>query len=217
MPANQTIPAASWQRLKDVLEEALSHRAPHVRAAVVQRRCAGDLLLLREAESMLAQAALLEDEPTDWIEDCADEATRTFWSEELSRVGERIGAYVVEREIGRGGMGAVYLAERADGQFEKQVAIKVLKRGTDTEEVLQRFATERRIVARLDHPNIARLLDAGTTEDGLPYFVMEFVNGVPVTQFARDAQLSIEARLKLFAKICGAVEVAHKSGSFTAT
>jgi eukaryotic-like serine/threonine-protein kinase len=211
MQTGQTIPAASWERLKDVLDEALSHSSPHVRAALVKRRCAGDPLLLREAESMLAQTQSLEREPSDWIENCADQATRTIWNDELSRVAERIGAYVVVREIGRGGMGAVYLADRADGQFEKQVAIKVLKRGTDTEDVLQRFATERRIIARLDHPNIARLLDAGTTADGLPYFVMEYVDGVPITTFVRGRQLSVGDRLRLFLKICGAVDVAHRA------
>ncbi len=168
-------------------------------------------MLLREVESLLAEADSLGKEPTDWLEDCADQATRTFWDEELSREGERIGAYVVVRQLGRGGMGAVYLAERADGQFEKRVAIKVLKRGTDTDDVLQRFAIERRIVARLDHPNIARLLDAGTTADGLPYFVMEFVDGIPVTDFASRQNLPIAARLTLFVKICRAVEVAHRA------
>ena len=198
--------------MKDILDEALAQPAGETRAALVRSRCTGDAELLREVESLLAGADSLDKEPTDWFEDCADQASAAFWDDDLSRDGERIGAYVVVRQLGRGGMGAVYLAERADGQFEKQVAIKVLKRGTDTEEVLQRFATERRIVARLDHPNIARLLDAGSTADGLPYFVMEFVDGVPVTQFARSAQLAIEARLKLFAKICAAVEVAHRSG-----
>jgi len=99
----------------------------------------------------------------------------------------------------------------ADGQFEKQVAIKVLKRGTDTEEVLRRFASERHILARLDHPNIARLLDAGTTEDGLPYFVMEYVCGSPVTHFVREENLTIPERLNLFLKIASAVEFAHQN------
>ena len=173
----EMIAPAKWDRLKDILDEALAEPSTSARAAVIARRCQGDALLVREAQSLIAEAETFEKEPTDWLEECAEEATRAFWSEELSRDGQRIGAYVVVRQLGRGGMGAVYLAERADGQFEKQVAIKVLKRGTDTEEILHRFAIERRIVARLDHPNIARLLDAGTTEDGLPYFVMEFVDG----------------------------------------
>jgi TolB-like protein/Flp pilus assembly protein TadD len=107
-------------------------------------------------------------------------------------------------------MGAVYLAERADGQFEKRVAIKILKRGTDTEEVLRRFRIERQILANLEHPNITRLLDAGTTTDGLPYFVMEFIEGTPITHFVQRENVDLRSRLKLFLKICSAVDLAHR-------
>jgi serine/threonine protein kinase len=107
-------------------------------------------------------------------------------------------------------MGAVYLAKRADGQFEKEVAIKLLKRGTDTDEILRRFQAERRILARLDHRNIARLLDAGTTDDGLPYFVMEYVAGIPITDYVREWQLSVAQRLQLFLRVCEAVQFAHQ-------
>jgi eukaryotic-like serine/threonine-protein kinase len=122
-----------------------------------------------------------------------------------------VGAYVIVRELGRGGMGTVFLAERADGQFEKQVAIKILNRGADTAEILRRFQAERQILARLDHPNIARLLDAGTTGDGLPYFIMDYIVGAPVTRFAVAQTLSTRQRLELFLKICGAVEFAHRN------
>ncbi len=108
-------------------------------------------------------------------------------------------------------MGTVFLAERADGQFEKQVAIKVLNRGADTAEILRRFRAERQILARLDHPNIARLLDAGTTDDGLPYFIMDYIVGAPVTRFAAAQKLSTRQRLELFLKICAAVEFAHRN------
>ena len=118
------------------------------------------------------------------------------------RGGERVGAYVIVRELGRGGMGTVFLAERADGQFEKQVAIKILSRGADTAEILRRFRAERQILAKLDHPNIARLLDAGTTDDGLPYFIMDYIVGAPVTRFAVAQELSTRQRLELFLKIC---------------
>jgi eukaryotic-like serine/threonine-protein kinase len=119
-------------------------------------------------------------------------------------------AYAVVNELGRGGMGAVYLAQRADGQFEKRVAIKVLKRGTDTDEVLRRFRIERQILANLEHPNITRLLDAGTTTDGLPYFVMEFVEGTPITKFVQCKNMDLRGRLQLFLKVCSAVELAHR-------
>src|SRR4030095_3600932 len=114
------------------------------------------------------------------------------------------------KELGRGGMGAVYLAERADGQFEKRVAIKVLKRGTDTDEVLRRFRIERQILANLEHPNITRLLDGGTTEDGLPYFVMEFIEGTPITKFVQRENIDLRGRLMIFLKVCAAVDLAHR-------
>ena len=150
-----------WHRLKDILAEALEYPSPIDRAALLKSRCANDAPLRAEAESLVKEAEALRKDPTDSLEDCAEHATAFLWQDETPRNGWRIGAYVVTKELGRGGMGAVYLAERADGQFEKEVAIKVLKRGTDTDELLQRFAAERHILARLDHPNIAHLLDAG--------------------------------------------------------
>ena len=200
-----------WQLLKEIVADALEEGSPAARTAFVKSRCADDARLLSEAESLVKEAEALLREPTDTLEDCAEQATAALWRDEAPRTGWRIGAYEVVRELGRGGMGAVYLAARADGQFEKQVAIKVLKRGTDTEEVLRRFAAERHILARLDHPNIARLLDAGTTDDGLPYLVMEYVSGAPVTRFVREHELSIPERLEIFLKVCSAVEVAHHS------
>src|SRR3954471_7584714 len=173
-----------WQRLKSVLADALEQKSHAERTAVLASRCSGDETLLAEAASLLEEAEALLNEPHDTFEDCAEHATVTLWRDETPRAGWRVGAYAVVRELGRGGMGTVYLASRADGQFEKEVAIKVLKRGTDTDEVLRRFAGERHILARLDHPNIAHLLDAGTTDDGLPYFVMEYVAGAPVTRYA---------------------------------
>jgi serine/threonine protein kinase/Flp pilus assembly protein TadD len=131
--------------------------------------------------------------------------------DEHDRIGERLGTYEIVRELGRGGMGAVYLANRADGQFKKRVAIKVIKRGTDTDEVLRRFRIERQILANLEHPNITHLLDAGTTGDGLPYFVMEFIEGTPITRFVRQEDIDFEGRLKLFLKVCSAVDLAHRN------
>ena len=107
-------------------------------------------------------------------------------------------------------MGTVFLAARADGQFEKQVAIKLLKRGTDTDEIVRRFRAERQILAQLEHQSIARLIDAGTTSDGLPYFVMEYVSGQPITTFICEHGLTIPERLELFLKVCAAVEHAHR-------
>src|SRR5262245_35089982 len=129
-----------------------------------------------------------------------------------SLAGCRIGPYKLIREIARGGMGAVYLAARADEEYRKQVAIKIVKRGMDTEAIVRRFRKERQILAGLDHPNIARLLDGGTTEDGLPYFVMEYVEGLPLDTYCDTHKLSIAERLQLFRTVCSAVQHAHERG-----
>ncbi len=200
-----------WDLLKTILGEALEQNSSAARIALVESRCGGDTDLLEEAESLLAEAEAILKERSDSFEDCAQNAASTFWQEGPPRGGERVGAYVIVRELGRGGMGTVFLAERADGQFEKQVAIKILNRGADTAEILRRFRAERQILANLDHPNIARLLDAGTTDDGLPYFIMDYIVGVPVTRFAVAQKLSTRQRLELFLKICAAVEFAHRN------
>ena len=200
-----------WDLLKTILGEALEQSSSAARIALIETRCGEDTDLIEEAESLLAEAEALLNEDTDSFEDCAEKAASAFWQQGPPRGGQRIGAYVVVRELGRGGMGTVFLAERADGQFEKQVAIKILNRGADTAEILRRFQAERQILARLDHPNIARLLDAGTTDDGLPYFIMDYIVGAPVTRFAVAQKLSTRQRLELFLKICAAVEFAHRN------
>ena len=200
-----------WQRLKAILADALEEKSPAARTALIERSCADDADLLHDAESLLVEAEALLRDASDDLEACAEDAATRIPREDVSQIGKRVGAYVIIREIGGGGMGTVYLAARADGYFEKQVAIKLLNRGADTEEVLDRFRSEREVLARLDHPNIAGLFDAGTTADGLPYFVMEYVDGTPVTRFVEENQESIPARLALFLKICAAVGVAHRS------
>jgi serine/threonine protein kinase/tetratricopeptide (TPR) repeat protein len=125
-------------------------------------------------------------------------------------VERRIGAYRILRELGHGGMGTVHLAARADDQYQKRVAIKVI-RGLDSAEVVRHFRRERQIVAGLDHPNIARLFDGGSTDDGLPYFVMEYVEGQPIDRFCDERRLSVEERLKLFQGVCAAVQYAHRN------
>ncbi|PYJ88655.1 MAG: serine/threonine protein kinase, partial [Verrucomicrobia bacterium] len=198
-----------WQRLKSILGDALEQDSMDARRASVERSCSDDRALLQEAESLLEEAEILRRSANDDLEACAENAARRIRREVDSQVGKRIGAYVVTREIGRGGMGSVYLAARADGYFEKEVAIKLLNSGVDTEEMVRRFHSERQVLARLDHPNIARLLDAGVTDDGFQYFVMEYVEGVPVTRFLNESNASISSRLELFLKICSAVEAAH--------
>jgi len=126
-------------------------------------------------------------------------------------LGERVGPYRLIRELGRGGMGTVYLAVRSDDSFQKRVAVKILKRGMDTDAIVRRFRNERQIVASLDHQSIAGLLDGGTTSDGLPYFAMEFVEGQPIDEYADAQQLDTTARLHLFRKVCAAVQYAHQN------
>jgi serine/threonine protein kinase len=121
-----------------------------------------------------------------------------------------IGPYRILRKLGEGGMGAVYLAERDDAQYKKQVAVKLVKRGMASSLIVRRFRNERQILAALDHPNIGRLLDGGSTEDGLPYFVMEYIEGKPINEYADAQNLSTAARLKLFRKVCAAVHYAHQ-------
>lgn len=194
-----------WQQVKETLAEALERSDTHERASFLAATCADDTALRREVESLLSQ-------PPDEFENCAQTGGLAHPGHvAAANTGRRLGAYELVRELGRGGMGTVWLAKRADQQFEKVVAIKLLKRGTDTDEVLRRFHAERRILARLDHPNIARLLDGGTTHDGLPYFVMEYVEGTRLTEFVRERQLSIVECVRLFLKICGALQFAHQN------
>ncbi len=193
----------NWQRVKDVVGDALE-QPPEKRDAFVARACGEDTALRREVESMLSRDA-------DPIDRCVERLSGANPPPEDGLNGTRLGAYEVLREIGRGGMGAVYLARRADEQFDKLVAIKILKRGTDTDEVLRRFRAERQILARLEHTNIARLFDGGTTDDGLPYFVMEYVVGERITDYCRATNLSVRQRVELFLKVCAAVDFAHRN------
>jgi non-specific serine/threonine protein kinase/serine/threonine-protein kinase len=194
-----------WQRVKNTLATALEFPDEQGRDAFVRSACADDTALRREVESLLAQSH-------DELESVGQViGVRGSGPALPAEGGRKIGNYELVRELGRGGMGTVWLARRADRHFEKTVAIKLLKRGTDTDEVLRRFQTERQILARLEHPNIARLLDGGITDDDLPYFVMEYVEGVRVTDFVRERHAPIRQRLELFQKICAAVQFAHQN------
>jgi tetratricopeptide (TPR) repeat protein len=168
-----------------------------------------DPALRAEVESLIAADRGMDDFLNAPVFRWANER-REAESNEEAMIGRWVGPYRIVRELGRGGMGAVYLAERADGQFEKQVAIKLLKRGMESDEMLRRFGAERQILAALDHPNIARLLDGGTTEDGRPYLVMEYVAGAPIDEHCRERELDTTARLRLFQRVCEAVAYAHR-------
>jgi len=192
--------------------EAIFHAAlavePGARAACLNERCAGDASLRRDVEALL----VAHEESGGFIETpIATLDDRLFEDEEADRlIGQAIGHWEILNRIGSGGMGAVYLARRADRQYEQQVAIKLIKRGMDTEAMLRRFRNERQILAGFDHPNIARLLDGDTTEDGLPYFVMEYVEGVPIDEYCDQHALPVSERLRLFRQVCAAVSYAHR-------
>jgi eukaryotic-like serine/threonine-protein kinase len=176
------------------------------RDAFLRQACPDDPALRADVERLLAAHA----RSGSFIEAPAIAAAGEWVLAEENLAGRRIGPYQVVRELGRGGMGAVYLAERADGQYEQRVALKLIKRGMDTEQVLARFRAERQILASLDHPNIARLLDGGSTEQGVPFFAMEYIEGEPIDTYADRRSLGVEERLQLFLQVCGAVAYAHQ-------
>jgi serine/threonine protein kinase len=199
-----------WQQVEDIFQAALDLPIAK-RASYLSQACAGDLSLHKEVVNLLTYHETGESAVDDLIPAAAQlKGNDTLADEVDPMIGRRIGAYRVEREIGRGGMGAVYEATRADKEFTKRVAIKLVKRGMDTDFILRRFRKERQILAALDHSNIAQLLDGGTTDDGLPYFVMEFIEGMPLYQYCDEHRLNIAGRLNLFLSICDAAHYAHQ-------
>ena len=195
-----------WPEVARILDLALE-LAPEERSALLDGTCAGDPELRAEVEAILAgaEARVFFESPALAFADPLVEA------EAAALEGAIIGAYRLIRELGHGGMGVVYLAERADGHFEQRVALKLIKRGMDSDEILRRFLAERQVLARLSHAHIARLLDGGVTAEGQPYFAMEYVEGVPLNRHCEERQLAVEERLALFQKVCEAVQYAHQN------
>lgn len=194
------VTAERWREIEKLFAQAIEHPLSE-RKSFLDHACGEDEDLRRELESLL---------DCDDPEECLVNVP-VLASVGPDMAGRRIGAYRVDHLIGHGGMGSVYLGVRDDDHYRKQVAIKVLKRGMDTEFMLGRFRQERQILANLEHPFIARLLDGGATEDGLPYFVMEYVDGNPITKYCAEANLSIPERLRLFRLVCEAVQHAHQN------
>lgn len=195
-----------WQQIRVVLDEVLGAQ-PEQRTALLELGCNGDTALRREIDSLLIGGSGCTEEFLGLpalVATILGENSATSW------VGRNIGPYRIIEPLGEGGMGTVYRAARADEQYEKQVAIKIVKHGLDTPFALDRFRAERQILANLEHPNIARLLDGGATENGLPYVVMELIDGLPIDRFCDSHQLSIEERLRLFHTVCLAVQYAHQ-------
>ena len=195
-----------WQQIKELLATALE-LPPSERSAYIQQNCP-DLSIQQEVERLLADEPRVS-EGFLGHGDMAVAAAAAL-SEPAPWIGRRVGAYRIVECIGAGGMGEVYRAFRADDQYRKEVALKVIRAGQDSGFVINRFKNERQILANLDHPNIARLLDGGSSDDGSPYLVMELIEGVPITDFCDQQQMSIAGRLDLFCEVCAAVQYAHQ-------
>ncbi len=194
--------------LRRIFESAVELDATS-RGALVERECDGDADLRRELESLL----VAHDHAADWIETShpANDLTPAAPAEDADQDGRLIGRYRLLHAIGQGGMGVVYLAVCADDTFQKRVALKLLRRGLDSEDLVRRFKTERQILAGLDHPYIAKLLDGGSTADGLPYFVLDYVEGEPIHRWAKQQRASIPELLQVFRRVCSAVHFAHQN------
>ena len=204
----------TWRRVDELFHAALDLRGDSGAVdAFLDRSCGGDDALRSQVARLLAA----HDRAGSFLEGSASTRLAGLLAgdghdaeDDVSAVGRQIGAYRLVEEIGRGGMGAVYLAERADDAYRKRVAIKLIKGGMDTGAVVRHFRNERQILASLEHANIARLLDGGTADDGTPYFVMEHIEGRPIDQYCEAQRLSIDQRLDLFLKVGGAVAYAHQ-------
>ncbi len=197
-----------FQQIRNLFEQTLE-RPPEQRTAFLEQACAEDRELRAEVQRMLIADAQLES-PIDLP---AVVAVGPPIAPDLSSnlQGRRIGAYLIHERIGSGGMGVVYRATRVDKVFRKEVAFKVIRPGLGSPEIAQRFQQEREILASLDHPHIARLLDGGSTPQGLPYFVMEYVEATPIHEYCDEHKLNVTERLNLFQSVCEAIQYAHQN------
>ena len=195
-----------WQQVESLFQQALE-QPPEEVSSWLDRSCAGDGQLRSEVASLLESD---EAAHAGFIGAWVQQAVIQHEESAPAMEGRRIGPYRLIREIGSGGMGAVYLADRDDQQYESRVAVKLVRPGFDTDFILRRFRRERQILARLEHPNITRLLDGGTNEDGTPWLVMEYIDGDWITRYAAAQGLEIDDRIRLFQPVCAAVQFAHR-------
>ena len=194
-----------WRTVGELFHEALNVPAAE-RTVWVKQASSIDNDVRRELLSLLENDRLA----AGFVERKVKSAVVSLFDGPAAAQQQRVGPYKLLRELGHGGMGTVYLAERDDAQYETKVAIKLVRPGMDTEIILHRFRRERQILARMQHPHIARLLDGGTTDDGRPYIVMEYISGAPITEYSKAYGLGISEQLKLFLDVCSAVEYAHQ-------
>nr|MDP9113070.1 protein kinase [Acidobacteriota bacterium] len=198
-----------WAQIRQVFDGALERPAKD-RAAYLRVLCARDDELRQEVETLLRS----HEHSDEFLETPAAQLSQIISQQDDITdypPGYRVGPYQFERRIGRGGMGDVWLATRFDKEYKRQVAIKMVNRGMNSQEILRRFRTERQVLASLNHPNIARLIDGGSTPDGLPYLVMEYVEGTPIDQYCDHWKCTISERLQLFRDVCSAVHYAHQN------
>ena len=193
-----------WERVSELFNDALDLPADR-RRSFLEDACGDDAELRREVEEMLAG-----EEGGEGFLARPYFSLREPEADDDPELGRRIGPYRLVRRIGHGGMGKVFRAERVDGEIEQEVAVKLLRSSVETDEILRRFRAERQILAELDHPNVVRLLDAGTTDDALPYLVMEPVEGRPIDEHCDALRLPTRERVRLFRSVCAAVSFAHR-------
>lgn len=196
-----------WAKISEIIETALEKTEPE-RSIYLTQICGADKELRHEIDSLLSY----EETENDVFE---NKQLNPLTFGEIDKIpnnyiGKQIGKYKITKPLGEGGMGAVFLGERNDGEFEQEVAIKLLKQGFVSKVALSRFVSERKILARLHHRFIAQLLDGGTTEEGMPFLIMEYVEGLPLLEYCREKNLGLKERLELFQNICSAVQYAHQ-------
>ncbi len=197
---------AATKNARDIFLAA-TERTPAERAAYLDEACAGDAALRQRVEARLRA----HDEPGAFLSEAPADASATA-TVIPTLVGSIIaGRYKLLEAIGEGGMGTVWVAEQTQ-PVRRKVALKLIKAGMDSKSVLVRFEAERQALAVMDHPNIAKVLDGGLTETGRPFFVMEYVKGVPITEYCDVTRLSVPKRLNLFVQVCQAVQHAHQKG-----
>jgi serine/threonine protein kinase len=201
-----------WKKVSKVLSDCLEIEFSE------RQKYLDELNLGSELRADVETYLAFEENVEGLMDVSAVEFSKDFFEESSSEnnsdnavIGQKFGAYQVIRELGQGGIGAVYLAKRTDGKFEQIVALKLLKREMNTLALCRRFEQERNILASLEHPNIARLLNAGTTADKLPYIAMEYVEGLPIDDYCSKNSLNIRRRLELFREVCAAVAFAHRN------
>ena len=207
-PHADPLPEGDRAKAGTIFCAAIEIEATEERAAYVEDACAGDAELRRRVESLVDahfKSGSFLDRPAPELDDTTD---ADFG---IEREGQTMGRYKLREQLGAGGFGVVWAAEQTE-PVRRKVALKIIKLGMDTRDVIARFEAERQALAMMDHPNIARVLDAGTTEQGRPYFVMELIRGVPITEYCDENKLTVRERLELFAQVCKAVQHAHQKG-----